>query len=137
MHIVREKAVFVDHVSVKKPIFSRTQLFGHLRKKLVFLARYEKIYDAKIRLHTSSQGCNTPACVRHCIRFIFSSHSSSAILFLPRYLNCLSINLDVGMFAQSLVSARCLVPSKVHSHLHCQNPANSPVRGFYWYSYAG
>ena len=25
------------------------------------------------------------------------------------------------------------VLSKVHPHRHCQNPANSQVRGFYWY----
>ena len=67
--------------------------------------------------------------IAHASFFFFFS---SAVLILPRYLNCISINLNVGMFLQNLGS-KVWVLSKAHSHLHCQNPANSQVRGFYWY----
>ena len=54
------------------------------------------------------EGLRTSACVRRCIRFSFSSLSSSVMLILPRFLNCNSIDLDVGMFVQNLRSIRCL-----------------------------
>ena len=48
---------------------------------------------------SSSHGCVTPACVRHCTRFIFSSLSSSAMFILSHYLNCISTGINVGMLS--------------------------------------
>ena len=49
------------------------------------------------------------ACMREPLRMLdFSSLSSREMFILPRYLNCISINIDVGMFMQNLGSIRCL-----------------------------
>ena len=81
-------------IAVRMPL--SLNLFGTARKPQQ-IGELRGLRKAAPRLH---------ACA--IARFIFSSLSSNVVLILPRYLNYISINLDVGMFVQNLGSIRCL-----------------------------